>query len=86
MFVVCGRGALHITILIENMRREGFEFTIGPPSVITKKDEATGNTLEPWEYATVEVRYTSVTRAGRSVTKVSLQVVVALHKCHQSWP
>eukprot|EP00242_Pyramimonas_sp_CCMP2087_P004908 CAMPEP_0198214964 /NCGR_PEP_ID=MMETSP1445-20131203/45859_1 /TAXON_ID=36898 /ORGANISM="Pyramimonas sp., Strain CCMP2087" /LENGTH=686 /DNA_ID=CAMNT_0043890429 /DNA_START=105 /DNA_END=2165 /DNA_ORIENTATION=- len=55
MFVVSGRGALHITILIENMRREGFEFTIGPPSVITKKDEATGNTLEPWEYATVEV-------------------------------
>jgi len=55
MFVVCGRGALHITILIENMRREGFEFTIGPPSVITKKDEATGATLEPWEYATVEV-------------------------------
>lgn len=37
------------------MRREGFEFTIGPPSVITKKDEATGATLEPWEYATVEV-------------------------------
>ena len=30
-FIVCGRGALHITILIENMRREGFEFCIGPP-------------------------------------------------------
>jgi predicted membrane GTPase involved in stress response len=32
-FVVSGRGALHISILIENMRREGFEFQVGPPKV-----------------------------------------------------
>ena len=32
-FVVSGRGALHISILIENMRREGFEFGVGPPRV-----------------------------------------------------
>ena len=32
-FVVSGRGALHISILIENMRREGFEFQVGPPRV-----------------------------------------------------
>ena len=36
-FVVSGRGTLHITILIENMRREGYEFMVGPPKVINKK-------------------------------------------------
>ncbi|HAE25659.1 MAG TPA: translational GTPase TypA [Hyphomonas adhaerens] len=53
-FIVCGRGALHITILIENMRREGFEFCIGPPQVIFKED-ANGKKLEPFEEAIVEV-------------------------------
>lgn len=53
-FIVSGRGTLHIGILIENMRREGYEFMIGPPQVITKKDDA-GNTLEPYEEAVVEV-------------------------------
>ena len=32
-FIVSGRGALHISILMENMRREGFEFAVGPPKV-----------------------------------------------------
>ncbi len=36
-FEVCGRGALHLTILIETMRREGYEFQVGPPTVITKR-------------------------------------------------
>merc|ERR1719473_291382 len=54
-FIVCGRGALHITILIETMRREGFEFTIGPPQVILKQDPDTGDKLEPFEEAVVEV-------------------------------
>lgn len=53
-FVVCGRGALHITILIETMRREGYEFCIGPPQVIMKEDED-GKKLEPFEEAVVEV-------------------------------
>lgn len=52
-FVVSGRGALHISILIENMRREGFEFGVGPPSVITK--EVNGKKHEPFEEAMVEV-------------------------------
>ena len=52
-FVVCGRGALHITILIENMRREGFEFCIGPPQVIMREED--GKKLEPFEEAVVEV-------------------------------
>ena len=53
-FILCGRGALHITILIETMRREGYEFTIGPPEVITKQD-ANGHKVEPYEEAYVEV-------------------------------
>merc|ERR1711871_978958 len=52
-FIVSGRGTLHITILIENMRREGYEFQIGPPSVILKEDEE-GRKQEPYEEATVE--------------------------------
>jgi GTP-binding protein len=54
-FVVSGRGALHISILIENMRREGFEFAVGPPKVITKLHPETGAKLEPFEEAVVEV-------------------------------
>lgn len=54
MFIVSGRGTLHITILIETMRREGFEFTIGPPQVIIKTGAA-GEKLEPYEQVTVEV-------------------------------
>ena len=52
-FIVCGRGALHITILIETMRREGYEFCIGPPQVIMK--EVDGQKMEPFEEAVVEV-------------------------------
>ena len=54
-FVVSGRGQLHISILIENMRREGFEFAVGPPRVITRTDKDTGKKLEPFEEAIVEV-------------------------------
>lgn len=53
-FIVCGRGTLHIGILIENMRREGYEFQVGPPKVITRVDEG-GKKLEPYEDAVVEV-------------------------------
>jgi len=53
-FIVSGRGTLHLTILIEEMRREGYEFQIGPPSVIYKEDES-GKKLEPYEIAEIEV-------------------------------
>ena len=53
-FRVSGRGTLHLGILIENMRREGYEFEIGPPKVITK--EINGSKSEPYEIAVVEVR------------------------------
>ncbi|RID73356.1 hypothetical protein BRARA_B00509, partial [Brassica rapa] len=52
-FIISGRGTLHITILIENMRREGYEFMVGPPKVINKR--VNDKLLEPFEVATVEV-------------------------------
>lgn len=53
-FSVSGRGVLHITILIENMRREGYEFTVGAPQVILRRDEQ-NRLLEPVENLKVEV-------------------------------
>lgn len=48
MFVVSGRGELHLAILIETMRREGYEFQVSRPEVILQQDED-GQTLEPYE-------------------------------------
>lgn len=53
-FEVSGRGSLHLGILMENMRREGYEFSVGPPKVITKKSDD-GTLLEPFEEAVIEV-------------------------------
>jgi GTP-binding protein len=53
-YEVSGRGQLHLTVLIETMRREGFELEIGPPTVIYMENEETGKMEEPWE--SVEVR------------------------------
>ncbi len=52
-FVVSGRGELHLVILIETMRREGYEFQVGKPEVIFRKDE-NGVTLEPYEDVFIE--------------------------------
>ncbi|CAM9836159.1 unnamed protein product [Pylaiella littoralis] len=51
---VLGRGELQLGILIENMRREGYEFCVSPPRVLTTEDEE-GNKLEPVEEVTVDV-------------------------------
>src|SRR3954469_8062447 len=51
---VSGRGLLHLGILIENMRREGYELSISKPHVIMRKDE-NGQLLEPIEYLVVDV-------------------------------
>jgi len=51
-FKVNGRGELQICILAENMRREGFEFSIGRPEVITKEEN--GVTLEPFEHLVID--------------------------------
>jgi GTP-binding protein len=52
-FQVSGRGLLHLSILLENMRREGYELSVGKPRVITKQVD--GKTLEPIEYLVIEV-------------------------------
>ena len=54
-FEVAGRGELQLGILIETMRREGFELTVGRPRVVFKIDEATGEKLEPIEEVVVDV-------------------------------
>ncbi|RXJ91576.1 translational GTPase TypA [Arcobacter sp. CECT 8983] len=51
-FKVNGRGELQITILAENMRREGFEFSIGRPEVITREEN--GVTMEPFEHLVID--------------------------------
>ncbi len=52
-FEVSGRGELHLSILIETMRREGYEFQVSKPNVIFKKED--GVTMEPMEYLTIDV-------------------------------
>ncbi len=52
-FIVKGRGVMHLGVLVEEMRREGYEFCVGKPHVIIR--EVDGHLCEPWERATVEV-------------------------------
>ncbi len=52
---VAGRGELQLGILIENMRREGFELTVSRPQVVNKLDAATGQKLEPIEEVIIDV-------------------------------
>ncbi len=54
-YEVAGRGELQLGILIENMRREGFELTVSRPQVVMKKDDATGAKLEPIEEVIIDV-------------------------------
>jgi GTP-binding protein len=53
-FTVSGRGELHLGILMETMRREGYEFAVSRPRIITKK-AADGETLEPFEDVIIDV-------------------------------
>ena len=52
-FEVSGRGELHLSVLIETMRREGFELQVSKPTVIFKEEN--GKKLEPMEYLTIDV-------------------------------
>jgi GTP-binding protein len=52
-FLVYGRGILHLSVLVETMRREGYELTVGQPQVITK--EIDGQKCEPYETLVVDV-------------------------------
>ena len=57
-FLVSGRGILHLSVLIETMRREGYELSVGKPQVIIK--EINGQKHEPFETLTIDVPSTSV--------------------------
>ncbi len=52
-FTVSGRGELHLSVLIESMRREGYEFEVGRPQVVTIQED--GKTMEPLEEVIIEV-------------------------------
>jgi GTP-binding protein len=71
--VIVGRGELHLAILIETMRREGYEFALSRPQVVIKESEY--GLLEPWEYVTIDVpehhtgRITSSMAQRRAVLK-----------------
>ena len=52
-FEVCGRGELQMAILIETMRREGYEFTVSKPQVITREEN--GRVLEPMEHLVLDI-------------------------------
>jgi GTP-binding protein len=54
-FKVLGRGELQLSILLEMMRREGFELMVGKPEIVTKRDKATGKLMEPVERLTVDI-------------------------------
>lgn len=66
-FKVFGRGILHLSILIENMRREGYEFQVGQPRVIYK--EINGHKTEPIEVLIVDVPAESAGRVIEAVSK-----------------
>ncbi|MDH3649880.1 MAG: translational GTPase TypA [Saprospiraceae bacterium] len=67
-FQVFGRGVLHLSILIETMRREGYEFQVGKPEVLLKEIE--GRTCEPIEHLVVEV---GEAYAGKAIELVTGQ-------------
>jgi GTP-binding protein len=58
-FIVSGRGELHLSVLIEAMRREGYEFQVSRPEVITREDER-GHTLEPIEQLVIDTKDTYI--------------------------
>lgn len=88
-FHISGRGELHLSVLIETMRREGFELEIGRPQVVTKEED--GQTLEPLEELTIEVpdeyvgavqselgQRRAVAKSQRVTTKATTELVYEL--------
>ncbi|MDQ3099499.1 MAG: translational GTPase TypA [bacterium] len=71
-FIVSGRGELHLSILIETMRREGYEFSVSRPEVIFKQEN--GKTTEPWELLTIDVPddYTGVVTTEMGMRKAEM--------------
>ena len=73
-YIVKGRGELHISILIETMRREGYELQVGKPKVIMHRDE-NGQLLEPMEALTIDVPqdFMGAVMEGLGLRKAELQ-------------
>lgn len=74
-FEVAGRGELQLGVLIETMRREGFELTIGRPRVLFRQNEETGDREEPYEEVLVDVDepYSGVVVEKMSIRKGVMQ-------------
>jgi GTP-binding protein len=74
-FEVAGRGELQLGVLIEQMRREGFELTIGRPRVLTQVNPETGEREEPYEEAVIDVdeEYSGVVVEKMSIRKGMMQ-------------
>ncbi len=74
-FEVAGRGELQLGVLIEQMRREGFELTIGRPRVLTRENPETGEREEPYEEVLVDVDegYSGVVVEKLSIRKGQMQ-------------
>jgi GTP-binding protein len=74
-FEVAGRGELQLGVLIEQMRREGFELTIGRPRVLTQINPETGDKEEPFEEAVIDVdeEYSGVVVEKMSLRKGMMQ-------------
>ncbi len=73
-YIVKGRGELHLSILIETMRREGYELQVGKPKVIMHRDE-NGQLLEPMEALTIDVPqdFMGAVMEGLGLRKAELQ-------------
>jgi GTP-binding protein len=69
-FELAGRGELQLAVLVENMRREGFELSISRPRVLFKSDETTGQRMEPIEEVIIDV---DEEYSGAVVEKISLR-------------
>lgn len=78
-FVVSGRGELHLSVLIENMRRQGYEFQVSRPQVIFKTDE-NGEKLEPIEDLFIDVpdEYTGAVMESSAKRKAELTNMVPI--------
>ncbi|MDP3453394.1 MAG: translational GTPase TypA [Bacteroidales bacterium] len=78
-FVVYGRGVLHLSVLIETMRREGFEIQVGQPKVLDKN--LNGIRCEPVEHLTIDLPEELV---GRAIEMVTRRKGTLLHMEHRS--
>ncbi len=72
-FTVSGRGELHLSVLIEAMRREGYEFEVGRPQVVTIEEN--GQTLEPIEELFIEVEQTYLGAVSQTLGKRYAQMI-----------